>query len=156
MQAPTSSKPKRRPTNKTEAQLAEEMELYFELPRHKCEEIAPSMLRLKYQQKAEQTRVLRILKRIIKRARYKKASKHIEHIVDFDKSESIIPHGEVSKRIYKDIFKQRDFNLYGGMVKKTAFNRQKIEDLKALASELGVEYTRQQEKVEDAIVVPGK
>ena len=31
---------------------------------------------------------------------------HVKHITEFDKSDSIIPHGEVSKKLYTDIFGQ--------------------------------------------------
>ena len=70
----------------------------------------------------EQKRVMNIMRRIIKRSQYEKVAKKIGHIIDFDKSESIIPHGEVSKRLYNDIWESRSFDLYGGQVKKKEFD----------------------------------
>ncbi len=128
--------------------------LYYELPRKTCEQIAPSMLRLKLKSKNEQKRVLHHLRRMIKRAAFPKVSKHIQHIIDFDKSESVIPHGEVSKKIYDDIWDSRSFNLYGGQMKKVQFNADQLRSLKALAKDLDVKYTIQQKKVEGEVVIP--
>ena len=139
---------------KTFEEAEEDRKLYWELPRKTCEQIAPSMLRLKYKSKNEQKRVLHILRRIIKRAQYSKVAKHCQHIIDFDKSESIIPHGEVSKRIYNKIWESRSFNLYGGQIKKREFNSTQIRGLKEWASELGVTYTHKQEKVEGSVEIP--
>ena len=141
-------KEKLRRVSLTPEQLVEQQRMYFELPRKYCEQIAPSMLRLKMKNRHEQARVLKVVKKMLKRARIPKVSKQIQHIVDFDKSESIVPHGEVSKRIYTDIFVQRDFDLYGRPMPKQLYNARKVEEMKMLARMLGVEYTRQQKKLE--------
>jgi len=145
---------KQRKFLKSFEEAEEDAKLYYELPRKTCEQIAPSMLRLKYKSKNEQKRVINIVRRIIKRAQYHKVAKHCQHIVDFDKSESIIPHGEVSKKIYNDIWESRSFDLYGGQIKKKEFDMKQIRGLKEWASELGVTYSHKQEKIPDAVEVP--
>ena len=139
---------------KTIEQDDEDKKLYYELPRKTCEQMAPSMIRLKYKSKTEQKRVIHHLRRIIKRTDAHKAAKHIQHLIDFDKSESIIPHGEVSKKIYNDIWESRSFNLYGGQMKKVEFNASQIRGLKEWAKDLDLNFTHKQEKIEDEVVIP--
>jgi len=139
---------------KTVEEEERDQKLYYELPRKTCEQMAPSMMRLKYNSKTEQKRVLHHLRRMIKRAEYAKVGKHIQHIVDFDKSESVIPHGEVSKRIYNNIWEGRSFNLYGGQMKKVEFSATEVRALKEWAGELGVKYTHKQEKTQGEVFIP--
>jgi hypothetical protein len=139
---------------KTFEEAEADRKLYYELPRKTCEQIAPSMLRLKYKAKMEQKRVMNIMRRIIKRSQYEKVAKKIGHIIDFDKSESIIPHGEVSKRLYNDIWESRSFDLYGGQVKKKEFDVNQIRGLKEWAKELDIKYTHKQEKIEGSVDIP--
>jgi hypothetical protein len=139
---------------KTVDQEEADQKLFYELPRKTCEQIAPSMLRLKFQSKAEQKRVLHHLRRIIKRVDHAKAAKHITHIIDFDKSESIIPHGEVSKKIYNNIWESRSFNLYGGPMKKVEFDATQMRGLKEWAKELDVAFTHKQKTVVGEVYVP--
>ena len=145
--------PERRALKTLEEEEAD-AKLYYELPRKDCEQICPAMLRLKFEGKREQVRVHKHLKRMIKRAEIPKVHKHIQHIIDFDKSESIIPHGEVSKKIYDEIWNSRDFNLYGKQVKKKNYTAKEVTGMKSLAKDLGVEYKREQKVTEGEINVP--
>lgn len=139
---------------KTKADRTQDERLQWEIPRKTCEEIAPALLRMKAHKKAEQTRILTLLKRILKRCGTQKVSKHMQCIVDFDKSESVIPHGQTSKKLYTAIFQARDFDLYGRSIPKKTLTFLEIEAMGRLAADAGLEFTRQQDKVEDAVYVP--
>lgn len=93
-----------------------QQELYFDLPRKSGWQIATHVDRLKALKKSEQQSRLRLLRRMMKRARVPKVPSVVEHLLEMDKSDSIVPHGEVSKKIYCDIFHTREFNLYGKML----------------------------------------
>lgn len=101
---------KLRPVFKTEEELIEERNQIFELPRKNCMQIMPELKRLSA--KGSQHR-LHVLKKIMKRARYDDVDQHLSHVTHVDVSDAIVPEGEVSKRLYEDIFVQRDFDLYG-------------------------------------------
>lgn len=145
---------KTRRIKKTKTDRSNDERLYYEVPRKTCEEIVPALLRMKSRTKQEQTNLLAIMKRILKRARIPKVSKQLQCIVDFDKSESIIPHGQSSKKLYTEIFTARDFDLYGRPIPKKQLSASEIENMARVAEEQGLEFTRVQEKVEDAIKVP--
>jgi|MDTB01.2.fsa_nt_gb hypothetical protein len=146
--------PRERVYVKTDEDLEREEQLYYELPRENCEQICPAMLRMKYESKGEQNRRLHLLKRIIKRAEYKNVHKHVGHIVDFDRSESIVPHGRVSNQLYLDLWESREFNLYGKQVPKKAFTENDMRSLKEIAETLNVQFQTETRKVQDKAYVP--
>lgn len=146
--------PKERAYVKTEEELEREKELYYELPRKDCEQICPAMLAMKYQSKGEQQKRLHHLRRILKRAQYKDVHKHITHIVEFDRSESIIPHGVVSNKLYHDIWDKRSFNLYGKPVPKQEFSERDMRSLKEISGNLNIEFTQKEEEAADHVHVP--
>ena len=146
--------PRERVYVKTDEDLEREEQLYYELPRENCEQICPAMLRMKYEPKGEQNRRLHLLKRIIKRAEYKNVHKHISHIVDFDRSESIVPHGRVSNQLYLDVWEAREFNLYGKQVPKKAFTEKDMRSLKEIAGDLNVQFKTEQRQIQDKAYVP--
>lgn len=113
---------------------------FFKLPRKSCKEIAPELLRLQtLKKKAIQQHRLRTLKRMLQRAQIDGAVEHMQRIIEFDKSDSIVPHGEVSKRMYNQICQRRPFDLYGQRI-YTKMTRQEEHELKLKAKALGVEY----------------
>jgi hypothetical protein len=139
---------------KTDEELERDEELFYELPRKDCEQICPAMLRMKYESKKEQGRRLHHLRRIIKRAEYKDVHKHIQHIIDFDRSESIIPHGVVSNKLYTNIWDSRAFNLYGKQIEKRAFSEKDMRSLKEISGDLGIEFKQSAKEAADAVHVP--
>ena len=145
---------KLRRVKKTKADRSKDDALFFELPRKTCEEMVPALLRLKSRDRAEQSRVLDIMKRLMKRAQITKITKKLQCIVDFDKSESVVPHGQSSKKLYNSIFTARDFDLYGRIIPKKQLSQLEIDAMARLAEEKGLEFTRQQEKVADAVKIP--
>lgn len=131
-------------------------ELYFLRPRTNCAEIAPEFLRLYLAKKEtdKEERIIR-LQSILKRARIKNLKEKIDRVVDLDKSERIIYHGEVSKRLYKNIIQRRDFDLYGRPIAiKTELLDEKQK--KILAAAMGEVYHRAEniEQVEEVKVPP--
>jgi hypothetical protein len=56
---------------------------------------------------------LHIYHRIIKRNRDLKPEKQVKHLAEFDWSERIVPHGNVSLTLYNNIAKLRNFDIYG-------------------------------------------
>jgi len=145
---------KKRRVKRTKTDKSNDDKLYFEVPRKTCEEMVPALLRMKSLPAKDQSHMLDIYKRIMKRARTKKVSKQLQCIVDFDKSESVIPHGVTSKKLYNEIFTQRDFDLYGRPIPKKQLSFVEIEAMARVAEDQGIEFTRVQEKVEDVIKVP--
>lgn len=130
----------------------DENQLYFEVPRKTCEQIAPEILRLKgMKSRTAQQHRLHLLKDIMKKAKIKNINEHLRHIIEFDKSEAIIPHGEVSKNLYVNIFENRDFDLYGRLVPKKMLSKKKQEELKFLSRELGIKFTRKQKEIKDYV-----
>lgn len=133
----------RKKIEKTQEQIDREQRLYFELPRKTCEQMVPSLLRLKLNpSRKEQQRKLFLFKKMLKRNRLPKVNHIMQHIIEFDKSEGIIPHGEVSKRIYVDITKKRDFDLYGRQIPPMEYDEITMHTMKNVAKDLGVEYTQ--------------
>lgn len=134
---------KLRPKFMTLEEEEEQQKLFFELPRKSCEQIVPEILRLKLNpSQKEQTRRLNAIKRILKKNKIKNVAQQMQHIIEFDKSEAIIPHGETSKRIYQDILKLRDFDLYGAKMAKAMLSEKRMEELQIQAQQLGIEYTQ--------------
>ena len=132
-----------RPKFMTLEEEEEQQKLFFELPRKSCEQIAPEILRLKLNpSRKEQTRRLNLLKRILKKNKVRNIAQQMQHIIEFDKSEAIIPHGETSKHIYQEITKLRDFDLYGAKMPKAMLSEKRIEELQIQAQQLGIEYTQ--------------
>lgn len=143
MSIATASIIKLRPVQKTPEELADEANLIFQLPRKKCDQMIPALVRLNAMESshAQQHRI-HILKRLMKKARIQKIDKQVQHMLNLDASEQIVPHGEVSKRIYNEIVVKRDFNLYGAQVKSQTWPHRKYLELQALAQRLNVEFTQ--------------
>lgn len=93
--------------------LAEKIHIYA--PRKRGIDIAPGIERLvnptkvqakdlKHHQKYFQT--------WMQRSRLKDIDKHLTYLSHFDQSDTIVPHGEISKRIYQNILNLRNFDAY--------------------------------------------
>lgn len=92
-------------------ELGEKIHIYA--PRKSGIDITPGIARLmnsiqireiKYHQKYFQI--------YMERYRIKNINKHLKYLQEFDQSDKIIPHGEISKKIYNDILKLRNFDAY--------------------------------------------
>jgi hypothetical protein len=123
----------------------QEDDLYFYLPRKNCEQIVPELVRLNESRKHEQHKRLKILMKTLRRAnsvdeRYK-IDNFLKHAVNLDLSDRIIPHGNVSKRLYEEICKRRNFDLYGRRMPPMMVDHVEDEKLKSLAEKLGIEYS---------------
>jgi hypothetical protein len=94
--------------------LAETIHVYA--PRKRGIEIAPGIERLMNAQNYSSTKDLKIQNKyfqiFMQRSRIKNIEKHLDHLNHFDHSDEIIPHGEISKKIYSNILKQRNFDAY--------------------------------------------
>lgn len=120
-----------------------QQELYFQLPRKTGIQIAPHVERIKAMKKADQHMSLRLLRRIMKRALVPKLNSVVNTLLEMDKSESIVPHGEVSKKIYNDLQHSREFNLYGTNIPTkdhVPYDERREKELANKAVELGIEF----------------
>lgn len=146
---------KLRPILKNDEEKEEEKQLVFLLPRKNCQQISPELFRF-YQQiqhktlpgKLQQHR-WHIYQRLLRQARHSKEEidKNIfPYLKDFDASDRVICHGEVSKRLYQNIFHSRNINLYGNLHKTVKYPLRKYLELKALASEYQIEYTQEMDE----------
>ncbi len=122
--------------------LLNEQRTFFDVPRKSCEELVPEMVRLKKDKKRIQSHRLHIIRDIFLKCRMKNIKKHMKHIVELDKSDAIIPHGEVSKRIYENIFQAREFDLYGRLVKEDKKNVRRQEEIQKMAKYLGLKFEK--------------
>jgi transcription initiation factor TFIIIB Brf1 subunit/transcription initiation factor TFIIB len=122
--------------------ILKEQRTQFEVPRKSCEEIVPEMVRLKKDKKHVQKHRLHIIRDIFVKCRMKNIKKHLKHIVELDKSDAIIPHGEVSKRIYENIFNAREFDLYGRLMMNDKKNVRKQEEIQKMAKYLGLKFEK--------------
>ena len=68
---------------------------------------------------------------------------HTKHITEFDKSDSIIPHGEVSRQLYENIFGKRKFNLYGGRYQRENLTDIEEQEISNVARRLGMGHSSQ-------------
>eukprot|EP00601_Ochromonadales_sp_CCMP2298_P000938 CAMPEP_0173174866 /NCGR_PEP_ID=MMETSP1141-20130122/3584_1 /TAXON_ID=483371 /ORGANISM="non described non described, Strain CCMP2298" /LENGTH=384 /DNA_ID=CAMNT_0014097025 /DNA_START=111 /DNA_END=1265 /DNA_ORIENTATION=- len=82
------------------------------------------------------------MKKLMKNARIKDAEKQLSHMLSIDEAEKIVPHGEVSKKLYNDIFHTRDFDCYGCIMPPTAHPPRMHLELAVLASKMGVQFTQ--------------
>ena len=133
---------KLRPVAKTPEELEKEKMLIFELPRKTCAQLVPELIRMKKCTTQEQHHRMHILKKLMKIARIKEVEKKLIHLNNMDEAEKVIPHGQVSKRLYSDIFVSRDFDLYGNMMKPTTHPPRKHLELAVLAQKMGIEFTQ--------------
>mmetsp|Transcript_19436 Transcript_19436/g.36231 ORF Transcript_19436/g.36231 Transcript_19436/m.36231 type:complete len:503 (-) Transcript_19436:15-1523(-) len=113
--------------------------IHANAPRKNCREIAPAVE--KFVTKSEENtphaikHKLHLYHRIIKRNRAKNPEKHVKHLAEFDWSERIVPHGNVSLQLYNNIAKLRNFDIYGRPLDlsdeeiKERAERKLIEDL---------------------------
>jgi hypothetical protein len=69
----------------------------------------------------------------------------VPYLNDLDRSDKVLMDGEVSKRIYMELFHSRSFNLYGKLVKSVVHPQRKHLELRYLASQLGIEFTEKME-----------
>ena len=142
-----------RPVKKTEQELEEERNQIFELPRKSCHQMCTALIRFKDLSPSQQQHTLHIWKRLIRIARYRKADEKLSYLIDLDASDAIVPHGEVSKRIYEEIFHSRDFSLYAQPMKKILHPPRKHLEMQALAGRLGIQFTQEVDKSMIEVVV---
>jgi hypothetical protein len=114
--------------------------LYY---RKNCREIAPAVER--YVTKGTENtphdikHKLHYYHRMMKRNRNGQVDKQVKHLAEFDWSELIIPHGNVSATIYNNIAKLRSFDIYGRPLELTD-EELKIRAEKQLIDELGKKF----------------
>jgi hypothetical protein len=64
----------------------------------------------------------------------------MKHVMEFDKSEGIIPHGEVSKHLYLDILNGRLFDLYGAKFQREMMSDKEEQEIALVARRMGIDY----------------
>ncbi len=119
------------------------------IPRTTCSQMAPEFLRLsKLKQHTKHLRLSRI-HQILLKANVKNVDKHMSCLNELDKSETIIPHGEVSKRLYTEIFAKREFDLYGRPMKRELLDDKTENEMRILARRMGLVYKSLSENVRE-------
>jgi hypothetical protein len=145
----------RRPDEEMKTVVENEIKKYFEIPRHSCFEMIPRLTRLKSDLKRmERQRVYKIFYRQLQRARIPDASGAMRHVIDLDKSDDIVPHGAVSKKIYDDLCGGRDFDLYGRVLHRNRLTETEERAMHELAARLGLEYETKAPPIEEYVKVP--
>lgn len=145
----------RRPDEDIESVVSNEVKKYFEIPRHSCFEMIPRLVRLRtHMKKLERTRVYKIYYRQLQRARIPDASGAMRHIIDLDKSDDIVPHGNVSKKLYNDLRSERDFDLYGRVLQRKRLTEAEEREMHDLAARLGLDYETKAPPIEEYVKVP--
>lgn len=136
---------KLRPILKSKQEKEAEKMLPFELPRKNCKQMSPALLNLQDVKNREVIKRWNILKKIMKRARVNQPKNVIKYLTNLDESDSINTGGEVSKKIYNNIFHSRNFNLYGTLKPNVKQPPRKHLELQALAEAAGIEYTQEKD-----------
>mmetsp|Transcript_12564 Transcript_12564/g.18978 ORF Transcript_12564/g.18978 Transcript_12564/m.18978 type:complete len:500 (+) Transcript_12564:91-1590(+) len=106
--------------------VAESLHTYA--PRKSCCEIAPGIERLVNETEKQQFLThVRYFQKFLARHRIPNVERHIEHLVHFDRSDKMQPHGEISKAIYNSIAESRNFDAYA---RPLYLSRKKLEEYK--------------------------
>jgi hypothetical protein len=125
------------------------VELNRKKPRTYCAEIAPTVLEYVSLEKARHRDAkMALYERMMRKAKIGAVTEKMKHLSDLDRSEAIIPHGEVSKKLYHDIFGQRVYDLYGRRMQTELLGAQKELDMKKAARDLGIDYVTEDEQKE--------
>lgn len=135
-------------------------------PRTKCRDISPALYRISKLRQLKRDVRLSHLQNILLKASHVKTTTdpdrypdpndfytippelvhtHVKHITEFDKSEAIIPHGEVSKKLYQNIFDQRKFDLYGGRFNPDHLTDEEQQKVDNAARKMGIGYNQLEE-----------
>lgn len=133
---------------KTEQDEEDEEFLFFNLPRKNCEQIIPELFRLKgLEKKSDQLKRLKQLKKILRQASTSSIEEHMKHIIELDRADISLLNNKVSNKIYQELRDDRDFDLYGRLIKKNMLSEKEEMQMKLLSKELGIEYKKKQKKV---------
>lgn len=135
---------KLRPILKSNKEKEAEKMLPFELPRKNCKQMSPALLSLQDVKNREVIHRWNILKKVMKRARVNQPKNVINYLTSLDTSDTIYT-GDVSKKIYNNIFHSRNFNLYGTLKPNVKQPPRKHLELAALAEAAGIEYTQEKD-----------
>lgn len=92
-------------------------EVFLNAPRRNCHEIAPGVERILLNSEGKKSKHIHLIKSILSRNRDKNVANTIERLLNFDKSDKVIPDGEISKALYTNIANARRFNKYGNILK---------------------------------------
>jgi hypothetical protein len=145
----------RRPDEEATSAIEKEVQNYFSIPRHSCFEMVPRLVRLKSDLKRfERQRVYKIYYRQLQRARIPDSAGAMRHIIDLDKSDDIVPHGQVSKKMYDQLCAGRDFDLYGRSLHRKRLTETEEREMHELAARLGLEYETKAPPIEEYVKVP--
>jgi hypothetical protein len=107
--------------------LAEKIHIYA--PRRHGVEIAPAINRLLHSTNSKEIREhQKYFQLFMQRHRLKGIDKHLYYLQNFDHSDEIIPHGEISKRLYDNILSQRNFDGYARPLRLSAEKIKKYEE----------------------------
>jgi hypothetical protein len=115
-------------------------QVFLNAPRKNCHELAPAVERLLFNPNEKQSKHIHLFKSILSRYRDKNVDKTINHLLNFDKSETVRPEGEVSKALYFNIEKQRRYNKYGDILRNYDHKYLEEQEKKLAVSLLGDKY----------------
>ena len=98
---------------------------YYEEPHYTCAQIAPEILRAKTVfEDIDLQKKWSVMRKLLVVSGAEGVDKTMKHLVDFDRSESIRPAGNVSNNIYNSILESRGFDIYGRLRTKTVKDEQ--------------------------------
>ena len=133
---------RRRPDESIDETIELEIKTFFELPRKSGHEMIPHLVRLKHQKKADRQEAYKKLYRQLQRARNPRVTDTMRHIIDLDKSDRIVPHGQISKKLFEGICQARDFDLYGRRMLRVPITEVEDRRMRDIADRLGLEYDK--------------
>jgi len=116
--------------------------------RFACHDITPHVARVVQTKDKLKNRTLNVFKTMLAKAKCDDVTKKLKHLSDFDRSEAIIPHGQVSKKLFQEIFNRRPYDLYARMQDKNELTEDKEAEMVAVARSMGLTYESDAQKKE--------
>jgi hypothetical protein len=101
--------------------------------RYYCGDMTPELTRAAALKDKDRNHRLALYQKMLTTAQYSNVTEKMKFISDFDRSEAIIPHGQVSKKQYEALLDRRPFDLYGRKLEKEHIDGDKEKNMVAIA-----------------------
>jgi hypothetical protein len=142
-------------TDKTEDQVETIMLMERRRRRYHCTDMMSRGARVAELDEKMRNRTLLLYKSMLEKAQYTKVTQKIKNLSDFDRSEAIIPHGQVSKKQFIEVFHRRPYDLYGRLIDeevKEAISDEKQKEMTAVARAMGMTYVSDKETASNKLM----
>ena len=137
-------------TQKSEDQVETLMLMERRRRRFQCSDMTPYVARVAQEPERKKNKTLDAFKAMLSKAKVDKVTEKLKYLSDFDRSEAIIPHGQVSKKLFEEVFHRRPYDMYGRMQDKNELTEDKEAQMVAVARSMGLTYESDAQKADKA------